>query len=190
MTTWNTTANDVTWTAVDDPSVTWTVQVNPNVTQVGGATTLDGLTDVVITAAASGDILRHNGTNWVDTPGTTHFAAASHNHSGADITSGTVGTARLGSGTANSSTFLRGDGSWATPPGGTVDVVSNVASGVILGRTAVGAGDSEELSVSTVRTLLKTPQSSDDTVLDIRVMTQAAYNAITPSSTTLYFISG
>lgn len=76
MTTWNTTANDITWTAVDDPSVTWTVQVNPNVTQSGGATDLDDLTDVVITAAASGDILRHNGTNWVDTPGTDHFEAA------------------------------------------------------------------------------------------------------------------
>jgi len=42
----------------------------------GGASTLDGLTDVVITAAASGDILRHNGTNWVDTPGTDHYVAA------------------------------------------------------------------------------------------------------------------
>jgi hypothetical protein len=42
----------------------------------GGATDLDDLTDVVITAAASGDILRHNGTNWVDTPGTDHYEAA------------------------------------------------------------------------------------------------------------------
>lgn len=33
----------------------------------GGSSTLDDLTDVVITAAASGDILRYNGTNWVDT---------------------------------------------------------------------------------------------------------------------------
>lgn len=34
-----------------------------------------------------------------------------------NVTSGTVGTARLGSGTANSSTFLRGDNTWATPAG-------------------------------------------------------------------------
>ena len=43
-------------------------------------------------------------------------AADTHTHAAADITSGTLGTARLGSGTANSNTFLRGDSSWAAVP--------------------------------------------------------------------------
>ncbi len=41
-------------------------------------------------------------------------ASTSHTHAASDISSGTIATARLGSGTANSTTYLRGDQTWAT----------------------------------------------------------------------------
>jgi hypothetical protein len=43
-------------------------------------------------------------------------ANSAHTHAGTDIISGLVAVARLGSGTPDSSKFLRGDGSWALPP--------------------------------------------------------------------------
>lgn len=136
----------------------------------GGATALDDLTDVTITAAATGDLIRYNGSAWVDYPdsnyaaasalasylttaaaastyqpldsdltaiaalSTTSFgrsllaladAAALRSTAGTDdaanLTTGTVATARLGSGTANSSSYLRGDQTWATISAGSAD---------------------------------------------------------------------
>lgn len=47
------------------------------------------------------------------------------NLNASNLASGTVPTARLGSGTANSSTYLRGDNTWATPPGGGTSITTN-----------------------------------------------------------------
>jgi hypothetical protein len=83
------------------------------------------------------------------------YLANKHSHAGADITSGTVGTARLGSGSASGSTYLRGDQTWATPAG-TGDVVAD-ASPWTAGRVLVaGATDkhavpTNELSVEIFR---------------------------------------
>ena len=58
-------------------------------------------------------------------------AAASHTHAASDIASGTVATARLGSGTANSSSFLRGDQTWAAPGAGEAFPVGAVFIAVV-----------------------------------------------------------
>ena len=70
---------------------------------------LGTLSDVTISSIASGEILKWNGSAFINnTLAEASIAAASHNHAGADITSGTVAYARLPTGTA-SSTVAIGD---------------------------------------------------------------------------------
>lgn len=75
-------------------------------------------------------------------PGLAGKANTSHSHSGADITSGTVPAARLGSGTASSGTILYGDGTWKVAPSGAVASVNGLTGAVTLTAASVGAAAS------------------------------------------------
>lgn len=52
---------------------------------LAGTTELDDLDGVIITSAATGNVLRFNGTDWVNYPDS-NYAAASHSHSIANVT--------------------------------------------------------------------------------------------------------
>ncbi|MFA7308905.1 MAG: tail fiber domain-containing protein [Patescibacteria group bacterium] len=113
----------------------------------GGASTLDGLTDVIITTPATGEILRYNGTNWVNTTLAGSGIAASGANS--DITSLTglstaLSIAQGGTGqvtaqaaidallpaqTGNNGKVLGTDGtnsSWVSLPGGSIATLSDI----------------------------------------------------------------
>ena len=55
------------------------------------------------------------------------LATIASSGSASDLTSGTVGTARLATGAADATTFLRGDQTWATPPGGGSGITTSQA---------------------------------------------------------------
>jgi hypothetical protein len=85
----------------------------------------------VLTAADASAQRTALGLGTAATQASTAFAAASHTHAAADITSGTVATARLGSGTANATTFLRGDQTWAAASGLSNGLAVAIANGNI-----------------------------------------------------------
>jgi hypothetical protein len=77
------------------------------------------------------------------------FALASHTHAASDLVSGTVATARLGSGTANNTTYLRGDQTWAT-----VTASETVQPRIADGRLTLTTGTPVMTSAATAQTTL------------------------------------
>jgi hypothetical protein len=85
-----------------------------------------------------------------------------------DANSETPGVSSFTDGAGNTWTADDGDAelvALASAGASTVDVVSNVATSTILGRTTAGSGDSEELSAATVKTFLGISATAE-TLLD------------------------
>jgi uncharacterized protein (DUF2141 family) len=136
------TADNTTFLRGDN---TWVASLSVTSVAVSGGTT--GLTTSggPITSAGTitlgGTLAIANGgtgaTSAADARTALGVAAASHNHAATEITSGTIAAARLGSGTADASTFLRGDNTWVEVAG-TGTVTSVAVSGGTTGLTTSG----------------------------------------------------
>jgi hypothetical protein len=117
-------------------------------------------------------------------------ANSTHTHAAADITSGVIATARLGSGTPGTGNYLRGDGTWtAVPTGGAV------TSDSITDATTVGKDVLTAASATAARTAIGAGTGNGNVtgtgVAAITKISQSAYNALsTKVSTTLYVIVG
>jgi hypothetical protein len=94
---------------------------------------LSDLSDVTITSIASGEILKWNGSTWINnTLAEAGVAAASHNHSAADITSGTLAVARGGT---NSGTALNNNRIMISSGGAVVEAAAMTNGGFLIGAT-------------------------------------------------------
>lgn len=93
---------------------------------VGTANLADGSVTAAKLASGVGGVTDHGALTGLtdddhpqyhnDTRGDARYSGVNHTHAAADIMTGTMATARLGSGTANAAAVLRGDQTWGAPP--------------------------------------------------------------------------
>lgn len=157
-----------------------------SLTSVG---TLSNLTVAGGITAGTGSVAIVNGTGKIpDISSTTFQSLNGSNLTGlnaANLSSNTVPTARLGSGTANSSSFLRGDSTWAAPSGGGVMYYNILTTPLLLTQTyfalatgSAGSSTVAPLNIQLAQTVVSGPMTIDSIKGDF-VMTSTTGTADT-----------
>lgn len=123
-----------------------TTSINTQYSITGGGSLAADRTISLVNDAATPGILKVYGTDAAGVKGWFDATPASHTHAAADIVSGTIATARLGSGTASSGTVLRGDQTWAPYTAGTVTSVGITPPSGLLASAAITSAGSVTLS--------------------------------------------
>lgn len=107
-----------------------------------------------------------------------------HVHDTADITSGTLATARLGSGTASASTYLRGDQTWAAISTYTLPAATTSTLGGVIVGTGLGVS-SGTASVTYGTTAGTACQGNDSRLSDSRTPTSHTHDGSEIASGTI-----